>query len=103
MENKKLGLGSISLLLAIIAIVWAFEINGFCVGDSVLATIGIPTWSNSASASGIHYTVFYSLLFLLPAFIIGLKKKEDLFANVGKWISGALIAVFIIAPFFMTI
>lgn len=46
MKNKKIGIGSLSLLLVIIAFVWAFNIFGVCVGDHILATLNIPTWSN---------------------------------------------------------
>ena len=64
---KKIGIGSISLLLVIIAFFWAFEIMGLCLGDSILTTLNIPTWSNSANASGTHYPVFYTFIFLIPA------------------------------------
>ena len=53
MKNKKIGIGSLSLLLVIIAFVWAFNIFGVCVGDHILATLNIPTWSNMANATGI--------------------------------------------------
>ncbi len=49
MKNKKIGIGSLSLLLVIIAFVWAFNIFGVCVGDHILATLNIPTWSNMAN------------------------------------------------------
>ena len=64
MKNKKIGIGSLSLLLVIIAFVWAFNIFGVCVGDHILATLNIPTWSNMANATGTHYTIFYSFIFL---------------------------------------
>ena len=63
MKNKKIGIGSLSLLLVIIAFVWAFNIFGVCVGDHILATLNIPTWSNMANATGTHYTIFYSFIF----------------------------------------
>lgn len=75
MENKKLGIGSVSLLLVIIAFLWAFEIMGFCLGDSILATLNIPTWSNSANASGTHYTVFYTFIFLISSLVLAIKYK----------------------------
>ena len=64
MKNKKIGIGSLSLLLVIIAFVWAFNIFGVCVGDHILATLNIPTWSNMANATGTHYTIFYSFIFV---------------------------------------
>ena len=85
MKNKKIGIGSLSLLLVIIAFVWAFNIFGVCVGDHILATLNIPTWSNMANATGTHYTVFYSFIFLIPALILSIKYKDNLFTKVGNW------------------
>lgn len=98
---KKIGIGSISLLLVLIAFFWAFEINGFCMGDSILATFNIPTWSNSANASGTHYTVLYTFVFLIPALIISLKYKEDKFAKTGKILSIIYLSLLILSMFFM--
>ncbi len=69
MKNKKIGIGSLSLLLVIIAFVWAFNIFGVCVGDHILATLNIPTWSNMANATGTHYTIFYSFIFSTLSYI----------------------------------
>ena len=101
MKNKKIGIGSISLLLVIIAFFWAFEIYGFCLGDSVLATLGIPTWSNGAGASGTHYTVFYTFIFLIPALILSIKYKENKFALAGKVLSIFFMSELLIGFLFM--
>lgn len=101
MKNKKIGIGSISLLLVLIAFFWAFEIYGICLGDAVLSHLGIPTWSNDANASGTHYTVFYTFIFLIPALIISLKYKEDKFAKVGKILSIIYLSLLILSMFFM--
>lgn len=86
--KKKIGAGSCSLLLSLLALLWGWKINGFCLGDYVLGLIGIPAWSDGTV--GIHYTVFLELLLLIPAFFIGLKWKEHRFATAGKTISGLL-------------
>lgn len=99
--KKKIGIGSVSFVLAIIAFVWSYEIMGFCFGDSVLATLNIPAWSNSANASGIHYTVFYAFLFLIPSIVLSVKYKNDCLAQVGKWLSIILATILIIGLFFM--
>lgn len=101
MKNRKLGIGSISLLLVIIAFFWAFEIKGFCLGDSVLATLNIPTWSNGANASGTHYTIFYTFVFLISALVLAIKYKENLFAKVSKWLSIIYIGLLIVGMLFM--
>lgn len=98
---KKLGTGSISLLLVIIAFFWSFEIMGFCLGDSILATLNIPTWSNSANASGTHYTVFYTFIFLIPALVLAIKYRDDLFAKIGKWSAIVFIAILLLGLLFM--
>ena len=101
MKNKKMGIGSISLLLVIIAFFWAYEIYGFCLGDSILATLGIPIWSNSAGASGTHYTVFYTFIFLIPALILSIKYKENKFALAGKVLSIFFMSELLIGFLFM--
>ena len=98
---KKIGIGSISLLLVIIAFFWAFEIMGLCLGDSILTTLNIPTWSNSANASGTHYTVFYTFIFLTPALVIAIEFKNDLFAKVGKRLAIGFIAILLLGMLFM--
>ena len=103
MKNKKIGLGSISLLLVIIAFIWAYEIFGVCVGDSILATLNIPTWSNNVGKSGIHYTVYYAFIFLIPALILSIKYKENLFAKVGKWLSIIFICILSLSFIFMVV
>lgn len=101
--KKKIGIGTISFVLAPVAFLWAFEIMGFCLGDSILETLNIPTWSNVAEASGTHYTIFYSVLFLIPAIPIAIKYKDDLFANVGKWLSIAMCSMLLLGLVFMVV
>lgn len=86
MKNKKIGIGSLSLLLVIIAFVWAFNIFGVCVGDHILATLNIPTWSNMANATGTHYTIFYSFIFLIPALILSIKYKDKFVCKGWKMV-----------------
>ena len=97
MKNKKIGIGSLSLLLVIIAFVWAFNIFGVCVGDHILATLNIPTWT------GTHYTIFYSFIFLIPALILSIKYKDNLFAKVGKWLSITFIGILLPGFIFMIV
>ena len=61
--NKKIGFGSLSLLLCVMGILFAFSFgNKGCYGDIILKCIGIKPWSNGSS--GIHYTIFYLQYFL---------------------------------------
>ena len=100
---KKIGVGSISLLFLILAIIWSFSfgLNGFCLGDAVLSFFNLPAWSNGNS--GTHYTIFYSIIFLLPAISISFKYESHLFAGIAKCISSIFAAVILIALFFMII
>ena len=86
--KKKLGYGSLSLLLVLLALLWGCTFKGFCLGDQVLALFGISGWSSGAFR--IHYSVFHGLLLYIPAFYFGWKFDHHLFAQSGKWISGCL-------------
>ena len=87
--KKTLGKGSISLLLVVLALAWCCNLpilNGKCLGDIALNFLGLPTWSNGTT--GLHITIFWSLLILIPAFLIAIRNKKDLFAESAMWISG---------------
>ena len=91
--KKTLGKGSVSLLLAVLALMWSCNLpvlNGKCFGDIVLNSLGLPTWSNGTT--GLHITIYWSLLLFIPAFFIAIRNKTDLFAKSGMWISGLFCA-----------
>ena len=88
--KKTLGKGSVSLLLVVLALAWCCNLpilNGKCLGDIALNFLGLPTWSNGIT--GLHITIFWSLLLFIPAFFIAIRNKKDLFAKSAMWISGA--------------
>ena len=99
--KKKLGIGSLSLILALLAFVWSFEILGFCLGDTVLTVLKIPTWSDNLHSNGTHYTVFYAFIFLVPSIVLSLKYKNDYGAQVGKWLSVILTTILLLSFLFM--
>ena len=93
--NKKIGFGSLSLLLCVMGILFSFSFgNKGCYGDIILRFIGIQPWSNGSR--GIHYTLFYSSIFFIPSFIVGYKFKDDLGATLGKIISSIILIFTII-------
>ena len=100
---KKIGCGTIAFLLVTFAILWSFSfgLNGFCLGDTILSFLGMPAWSNENS--GTHYTIFYSLIFLLPAGPLSFKYESDLFAKIAKWISTIFSLVLLVGLIFMVI
>ena len=114
MIKKKIDIGTISLLLVIFAFIWSFNILDFCIGDKVLEFLNIPTWSGNGNeqqivdtffivtftkdGQSIHYTVFYSFILLLPALVLAVKNKNDLFTDIGKWLAIIFITLLIISP-----
>lgn len=95
--KKKFGIGSLSLVLFILAILWSINtkvLNDFCLGDVVLKSINIPTWSNGNV--GVHNTVFYSFIFIVPGIILGCKFPNHRFAKSGKVSSTILACILII-------
>lgn len=83
--RKKIGFGSISLLLFICGILFSISFNGDSYGDSILRSIGLNPWSNGNS--GTYYTIFYSLIFYIGALILGFEFKNDFGATLGKTLS----------------
>lgn len=96
--RKKLGIGSLSLLLVIAAFFWSFNIYEFCLGDTILTALHLPTWSQNSGVR-YHYTVYYSFIFLIPAVILSDRREKDLFAVAGKWLSLTFILLLLIIIF----
>ena len=96
--NKKIGLGSVSLLLCILGILFTFSFGGKGrYGDLILDSFGLEAWSNGNS--GLHYTIFYSLLFFTPSTILGFIFKNNLGASLGKIISLIMCILIILMSF----
>ena len=101
-DYKKIGLGSISLLLFIFGILFSFSFgNRESYGDSILRFIGLVPWSNGDN--GLHYTVFYSLIFYILALILGYKFKNDFGAKLGRTLSLIVTIFLILSLFFVAI
>lgn len=99
-EYKKIGLGSISLLLFICGVVLSISFgNREAYGDNILRFLGLNPWSNDST--GLHYTIFYSLIFYIPAFILGYKFNNDLGAKLGKILSLTLIIFILLVTLFL--
>ena len=99
-DSKKIGLGSISLLLFIFGIIFSFSFgNREAFGDSILRLFGVNPWSNGDT--GLHYTIFYSLIFYIAALILGYKFKNDLGAKLGKTLSWIAIITILLVTLFL--
>ncbi len=93
--KKKIGFGSLSVVLAMAALGWSYNIDGYCFGDKVLKTMNMPYWSDMTTLTGLHYTAYYSFFLLIPAFILSIKYKNDFMARLGRWYTIWLAAVLI--------
>lgn len=99
-KTKQIGIGTTSILFILLAFLWSANLkNGVCIGDNILNYMGLPIWTNGDT--GFHFTLFYSLVFLIPAFILAYKYPNHLFAKISKMIS--LIGIFVVSIFFILI
>lgn len=98
-SNKKVGFGILSLVLFIIGITFPISFrNNLTIGDSILQTIGLKPWSNGNT--GIHYTVYYSLVFFIPSIILGYKHRSSVLAKIGFILSFLCVIALVIAVLF---
>ncbi|WP_312648884.1 hypothetical protein [Aminipila sp.] len=98
--KKEFGIGSLSLVLFILAILWSASIKKiFCLGDIVLNSVNLPSWSNGNM--GTHYTMFYAIVFLIPAIIVGHKFPNHIFAKAGKIVSIAWLCILLFSVLFI--
>ncbi|MDY0407076.1 hypothetical protein P5G51_018615 [Virgibacillus sp. 179-BFC.A HS] len=84
-KRKKIGTGSVSFILIVLGLLWAFSFANFSIGDEILKSIGLPAWSNGST--GIHYSVFYALLFFIPAFVISIRRPNHFLSKTSRNIS----------------
>jgi hypothetical protein len=96
--RKKWGLGSISIVLVLLGILWGIRFrSGLCIGDFIVNSIGLQAWSNGgATGTRTHLALFYSLPFFISAFLLGNKYNNDFGANLGKTVSFAVGAMLIV-------
>lgn len=98
--QKSIGLGSISILLFILGILFIVTFNnGVCIGDNILNSVGLKSWSNVTQ--GTHYTIFYSLIFFIPSVIIGYKFKKNIGSKWGKVLSLIMLIIITFTVIFM--
>jgi hypothetical protein len=101
-NEKKVGWGSLSPLLALLGMAVSFEFGNYIFGDQLLSFLGLPAWSN-ADNTGFHYTIFLSSIFFIPSLIIGYKNPNAFGAKIGKWISIIYLFMIIIPALFFII
>lgn len=100
--KKKIGLGTISLLLSFLGLLFSFSFgNKRCFGDVFLEFLGLRAWSNGNS--GLHYTIFYSLIFFIPSIILGIKFRNNIGATIGKTISVIMCILITLMSFYIVL
>jgi len=101
--KKKLGIGSLALLLSIIAIFLSltFHHNGVCYGDQIINFLGLKAWSNGSS--GTHYTIFYMLIFFAISIVLGYKYESNFGAKSGRVLSIVFSFIILFSMPFMSV
>jgi hypothetical protein len=90
--KKFIWIRSIFIALIIIGIIWPFSFGNVCFGDAVLNFIGLKSWSGGNS--GIHFTVFYSLLFFAAALIAAIKYHLSKASKIVALVLSILIILY---------
>ncbi|MEC0183022.1 hypothetical protein P4H61_16170 [Paenibacillus peoriae] len=99
-NEKKIGWGSLSLLLALLGMAVSFEFGNYIFGDQLLSFLGLPAWSN-VDNTGFHYTFLLSIIFFAPGLIIGYKNPNEFGALIGKWVSSIYLFLIFISLLFL--
>lgn len=82
--NKKIGWGSLSIILLIFAILFSIQLGRtFCLGDILLESVGLKGWLIFENST-LNIKVFISEFLLIAGFIIGMVFKNDRFAKAGR-------------------
>ncbi|MGM1022261.1 MAG: hypothetical protein ACQEXV_17360 [Bacillota bacterium] len=102
-NEKKIGWGTLSLLLALLGMAVSFEFGNYIFGDQLLSFLGLPAWSNNVDNTRFHYTIFLSSIFFIPSLIIGYKNPKEFGAKIGKLISSIYLTLIIITLLFFII
>ncbi|KJD46396.1 hypothetical protein [Paenibacillus terrae] len=102
-NEKKVGWGSLSLLLSLLGMLVSFEFGNYILGDQLLSLLGLPAWSNSVNNTGFHYTLFLSIIFFIPSLIIGYKNPKAFGAEMGKLVSSIYLTLITVTLLFLII
>ncbi|MCP3809303.1 hypothetical protein NLX78_18855 [Paenibacillus sp. Lou8.1] len=102
-NRKKIGWGSLSLLLSLLGMAVSFEFGNYILGDQLLSFLGLPAWSNSVDNTRFHYTIFLSSIFFIPSLVIGYKNPKEFGATIGKRVSSIYLTLIIISLLFFII
>ncbi|MBE0342962.1 hypothetical protein E4V51_20495 [Paenibacillus sp. 28ISP30-2] len=102
-NEKKVGWGSLSLLLSLLGMLVSFEFGNYILGDQLFSLLGLPAWSNRVDNTGFHYTLFLSIIFFIPSLIIGFKNPNAFGAMIGRRISIIYLTLITVTLLFLII
>jgi len=88
MPKRSVGISMIILILVAVGAVMGLTVNGVCIGDNILHSLGMKAWTNGTT--GTHLSACYSFIFFIPAFVLWRKFRSDF----GKH-TGIIIAVIV--------
>ena len=86
----------VAILIMILSVAFGVTWKGYCIGDNILAGLGLMAWSNGTQ--GLHYTAICSLLMLLIAFPIYAATTNDK-RKFYRYVSKGFCAVVLLAVF----
>lgn len=97
MEQRKVGIGTFSIILVCMAIAWGIQwndgANAAGIGVVILRSIGLER----LVLSNLNIPYLLTYIFTIPAFIIGGKYKEHWGAKTGRVLSVVYAALCLLA------
>lgn len=86
-KTKVVILRCVSILSIIFALLFSYTWkSGYTMGDAVLTNIGLKAWSDGVH--GTHYTIIYSLVMMLAAFLVYAITTKKWFVTLLYFICG---------------
>lgn len=110
MKQRKVGIGTVSIILAFIAIIWGAQwedgANVTGIGIAILQAIGLE----HIVLSNLNLPYLFTYIFTVPGFIIGKKYNEHWGAKTGRILSatyaiiiGAFFLISLFLPAFLSL
>lgn len=96
--GKKLGWGTFAFLLVAMGLWMILDFGDGSAGDALVRAMGLRPYAQG----GLHYTACYSLVFIIPAFLLGQKYRSQLLARAAMFGAvavglGVIVSVFALA------
>jgi hypothetical protein len=96
LKRRLFGYGFVLLMVFGIAFA-SQDKNGFSFGDRILQRIGLEAWSNPEQNMGFHYTVLYSLVFIIGGWWGAVRLLKEIHPKIDR----RMVVLFFITLFFL--